>query len=187
MQKNSVNKAILVGRLGQKPELRYTPSQSAVTNVTIATNETRRDTSGNNIDSTEWHRVVVFGKTAEFVANYLDKGSLIYVEGRLQTRSWEDRDGVKKYTTEIVAQTVTPLGSGGGSRSQENGGYSAGSGGGSGSSAPAGNPFDGGGEDDEPLPFQRKFWKGNYLQAGIYIPALFIISLIFITDLHFEI
>lgn len=151
MQKNSVNKAIIVGRMGQKPELKYTPAQTAVTNITMATNETRRDASGNNIDSTEWHRVVVFGKTAEFVVNYLDKGALIYVEGRLQTRSWEDRDGVKKYTTEIVAQIVTPLGSGGGSRSnQEGGSYSGGSGG---SSAPAGNPFDGGGEDDEPLPF----------------------------------
>jgi len=149
MQKNSVNKAILVGRLGQKPELRYTPSQSAVTNVTIATNETRRDTAGNNIDSTEWHRVVVFGKTAEFVANYLDKGTMIYVEGRLQTRSWEDRDGVKKYTTEIVANIVTPLGSGGGggqqgaARPQESESHSG---------DPGGNPFDGG-EEDEPLPF----------------------------------
>jgi single-strand DNA-binding protein len=99
--------------------------------------------------------VVVFGKTAEFVANYLDKGSLIYIDGRLQTRSWEDRDGVKKYTTEIVALTVTPLGSGGGSqggaRSQENsGGFSGGTP--SGGSAPGGAPF-GGGEDDEPLPF----------------------------------
>ncbi|MBC8190828.1 MAG: single-stranded DNA-binding protein [Candidatus Marinimicrobia bacterium] len=156
MQKNSVNKAIIVGRMGQKPELKYTPAQTAVTNITLATNETRKDASGNNIDSTEWHRIVVFGKTAEFVANYLDKGSLIYVEGRLQTRSWEDRDGVKKYTTEIVALTVTPLGGGsgagsqGGGRSQENsGGYSGGAP--SGGSAPSGNPF--GGEDDEPLPF----------------------------------
>lgn len=151
MQKNSVNKAIIVGRMGQKPELKYTPAQTAVTNITLATNETRKDASGNNIDSTEWHRVVVFGKTAEFVANYLDKGSLIYIEGRLQTRSWEDRDGVKKYTTEIVALTVTPLGSGGGSqggaRSQENSGGSP-----SGGSTPGGAPF-GGGEDDEPLPF----------------------------------
>ena len=153
MQKNSVNKAIIVGRMGQKPELKYTPAQTAVTNITVATNETRRDTAGNNIDSTEWHRVVVFGKTAEFVTNYLDKGTLIYIEGRLQTRSWEDRDGVKKYTTEIVAQTVTPLGSAGGAqggaRSQDNSGYSGGGG-----SAPAsgGAPF-GGGEDDEPLPF----------------------------------
>jgi len=160
MQKNSVNKAIIVGRMGQKPELKYTPAQTAVTNITLATNETRKDASGNNIDSTEWHRIVVFGKTAEFVANYLDKGSLIYVEGRLQTRSWEDRDGVKKYTTEIVALTVTPLGGGsgagsqGGGRSQENSGSQGGSysgGAPSGGSAPSGNPF--GGEDDEPLPF----------------------------------
>jgi len=152
MQKNSVNKAILVGRLGQKPELRYTPSQSAVTNVTIATNETRRDTAGNNIDSTEWHRVVVFGKTAEFVANYLDKGALIYVEGRLQTRSWEDRDGVKKYTTEIVAQTITPLGGGSQSsaRTQDSSSYGGGSQ--AGDTSPGGNP-PGVGEEDEPLPF----------------------------------
>ena len=148
MQKNSVNKAILVGRLGQKPELRYTPSQAAVTNVTLATNESRRDASGNNVDSTEWHRVVIFGKTAEFVANYLDKGAMIYVEGRLQTRSWEDRDGVKKYTTEVVANIVTPLGG----RPQE------GSGGSYSPPAPSSpgddaNPFSGGGEDDEPLPF----------------------------------
>lgn len=151
MQKNSVNKAILVGRLGQKPELRYTPSQAAVTNVTMATNETRRDASGNNIDSTEWHRVVVFGKTAEFMANYLDKGAMIYVEGRLQTRSWEDRDGVKKYTTEVVANIVTPLGGGGGGggRSQDSGGFTPGP-----SSEPAGGGGGvGGGDEDEPLPF----------------------------------
>ncbi len=155
MQKNSVNKAILVGRMGQKPELKYTPAQTAVTNITLATNETRKDASGNNIDSTEWHRIVVFGKTAEFVVNYLDKGSLLYIEGRIQTRSWEDRDGVKKYTTEIVAQTVTPLGGGsgaqsggqGGGRSQESGGYNAPSG----DSGSGGNPF--GADDDEPLPF----------------------------------
>jgi len=150
MQKNSVNKAIIIGRMGQKPELKYTPSQTAVTNITVATNETRRDASGNNIDSTEWHRIVVFGKTAEFVANYLDKGSLIYVDGRLQTRAWEDREGVKKYTTEIVAQTVTPLGGGGGAsnRGPDKGGYNAPQSGGSvsGSSSLGGN-------DDEPLPF----------------------------------
>ena len=162
MQKNSVNKAIIVGRMGQKPELKYTPAQTAVTNITIATNETRRDSNGNNIDSTEWHRVVVFGKTAEFVANYLDKGAMIYVEGRLQTRSWEDRDGVKKYTTEIVAMTVTPLGGGGGAqgggpRQDNSGSYGGGaqggapSGGAPAGGAPGGNPF--GGEDDEPLPF----------------------------------
>jgi len=117
----------------------------------MATNETRRDASGNNIDSTEWHRVVVFGKTAEFMANYLDKGAMIYVEGRLQTRSWEDRDGVKKYTTEVVANIVTPLGGGGGGggRSQDSGGFTPGP-----SSEPAGGGGGvGGGDEDEPLPF----------------------------------
>ncbi len=140
MQKNSVNKAILVGRLGQKPELKYTPSQMGVTNITLATNETRNDAQGNKVETTEWHRVVVFGKTAEFVANYLDKGALIYVEGRIQTRSWENKDNVKVYTTEIVAMIVTPLGKaeGGNGSSQPSSNY---------------NPPMGGGEDDEPLPF----------------------------------
>jgi len=111
MQKNSVNKAIVVGNLGQKPELKYTPSQVAVTNISVATVENFKDAkSGEYTDKTEWHRVTVFGKTAEFVANYLDKGSKVYVEGRLQTRSWDDKDGNKKYTTEIVAHIVTPLG-----------------------------------------------------------------------------
>ncbi len=157
MQKNSVNKAIIIGRMGQKPELKYTPSQMAVTNISVATSDVRKDkSSGENIESTEWHRIVLFGKTAEFVCNYLDKGSLVFVEGRLQTRSWEDRDGVKKYTTEIVAQTVTPLGGGGGAqggRSQNSGGYGGGQSGGSapGGSAPGAGPFSG--DDDEPLPF----------------------------------
>lgn len=111
MQKNSVNKAIIVGNLGQKPELKYTPSQMAVTNITVATTENFKDKSGEYQDQTEWHKITVFGKTAEFVANYLDKGAKVYVEGRIQTRSWENKDGVKQYTTEIVANTVTPLGS----------------------------------------------------------------------------
>ena len=105
MQKNSVNKVMIVGRIGQKPELKYTANQSAVTNLSVATTESLKDKE----DKTEWHRVVLFGKTAEFVCNYLDKGSLVYVEGRLQTRSW-DKNGQKMYTTEIVAYTVTPLG-----------------------------------------------------------------------------
>ncbi len=156
MQKNSVNKAIIIGRMGQKPELKYTPSQMAVTNISVATSDVRKDkSSGENIESTEWHRIVLFGKSAEFVCNYLDKGSLVYVEGRLQTRSWEDRDGVKKYTTEIVAQTITPLGGGsqGGGRNQSNSGYGGAptSGAAPSGSGPGGNPF--GGDDDEPLPF----------------------------------
>ena len=100
-----MNKAILVGRIGQKPELKYTASQVAVTNISVATTEAIKDKE----DVTEWTRVVVFGKTAEFVANYLDKGGLVYVEGRLQTRSWDDKDGVKKYSTEVIANVVTAL------------------------------------------------------------------------------
>ncbi len=155
MQKNSVNKAILVGRLGQKPELKYTTSQMAVVNLSVATTESRKDRDGNYKDETEWSRVVVFGKTAEFVANYLDKGALVYVEGRLQTRSWENKDGVKMNTTEVIANAVTSLGSAGGG-GQSSGSYSGGrapSGGSapSGGGAPSGNPF--GGDDDEPLPF----------------------------------
>jgi len=151
MQKNSVNKAILVGRLGQKPELKYTASQMAVVNLSVATTESRKDRDGNYKDETEWSRVVVFGKTAEFVANYLDKGALVYVEGRLQTRSWENKDGVKMNTTEIVANAVTSLGSGGGGgRAPNSGGYGGGAP--SGGSAPSGGtPL--GGDDDEPLPF----------------------------------
>ncbi len=155
MQKNSVNKAILVGRLGQKPELKYTASQMAVVNLSVATTESRKDRDGNYQDETEWSRVVVFGKTAEFVANYLDKGALVYVEGRLQTRSWENKDGVKMSTTEVVANAVTSLGGGGGGQGaprQDGGaGYGGGAASSSGSSGPANNPF--GGEDDEPLPF----------------------------------
>ncbi|MCF7923016.1 MAG: single-stranded DNA-binding protein [Candidatus Marinimicrobia bacterium] len=153
MQKNSVNKVLLVGRLGQKPELKYTTSQMAVVNLSVATTESRKDRDGNYKDETEWSRVVVFGKTAEFVANYLDKGALVYVEGRLQTRSWENKDGVKMSTTEVIANAVTSLGSGGGStgggRSPDSGSYGGGAP--SGGSAPGGSPF--GGEDDEPLPF----------------------------------
>ena len=155
MQKNSVNKAILMGRLGQKPELKYTASQMAVVNLSVATTESRKDRDGNYQDETEWSRVVVFGKTAEFVANYLDKGALVYVEGRLQTRSWENKDGVKMSTTEVVANAVTSLGGGGGGQGaprQDGGaGYGGGAASSSGSSGPANNPF--GGEDDEPLPF----------------------------------
>ena len=106
----SVNKAILIGNLGRDPELRYTPSGQPVANFTLATNERWRDKEGNNQERTEWHRIVVWGKTAENCAQYLQKGRSAYVEGRLQTREWEDRDGKKRYTTEVVAQNVTFLG-----------------------------------------------------------------------------
>lgn len=106
----SVNKVILVGRLGQNPEVRYTPSGAAVANFSIATNESWVDKSGQKQDRTEWHRIVVWGKTAENCNQFLTKGRQIYVEGRLQTRQWQDKDGQTKSTTEVQAQTVQFLG-----------------------------------------------------------------------------
>lgn len=106
----SVNKVILVGRLGQNPEVRYTPSGAAVANFSVATNESWTDKSGQKQERTEWHRVVVWGKLAELCGQYLTKGRQAYVEGRLQTRQWQDKDGQTKYTTEVQAQTVQFLG-----------------------------------------------------------------------------
>ncbi|MEO5970658.1 MAG: single-stranded DNA-binding protein [Bdellovibrionia bacterium] len=106
----SVNKVILVGRLGQTPEVRYTPSGAAVGNFSIATNENWMDKSGQKQERTEWHKIVVWGKTAENCSQFLAKGRQVYVEGRLQTRQWQDKDNQTKYTTEVVAQTVQFLG-----------------------------------------------------------------------------
>ncbi len=106
----SVNKVILVGRLGQDPELKYTPSSMAVCNFTLATSESWNDKSGQKQERTEWHRVVVWGKLAELCGQYLAKGRQAYIEGALQTRSWDDKDGNKRYTTEINARTVQFLG-----------------------------------------------------------------------------
>lgn len=106
----SVNKVILVGRLGQDPELKYTPSGMAVCNFTLATGEAWTDKNGQKQERTEWHRVVVWGKLAELCGQYLAKGRQAYLEGQLQTRSWEDKDGNKRYTTEINARTVQFLG-----------------------------------------------------------------------------
>jgi single-strand DNA-binding protein len=111
----SVNKVILIGNLGRDPELRYTQGGSAVANFTLATNERWRDKDGNNQERTEWHRIVVWGRTAENCAQYLQKGRSVYVEGRLQTREWEDKDGNKRNTTEVNALTVQFLGGRGGS------------------------------------------------------------------------
>ena len=100
---NGVNKVILIGNLGQKPEMRYTATNSAVANLSIATTESWKDReSGEMRDKTEWHKVVFFGKPAETIERYLDKGSKIYVEGKLQTRKWQDKDGNDRWTTEIV-------------------------------------------------------------------------------------
>lgn len=106
----SVNKVILVGRLGQNPEVRYTPSGSAVGNFSVATSDAWTDKAGQKQEKTEWHRVVVWGKIAETCGQYLTKGRQVYIEGRLQTRQWQDKDGQTKYTTEVQAQTVQFLG-----------------------------------------------------------------------------
>ena len=102
----SVNKAIILGNLGQDPELRYTPSGAAVCTLNIATTDVRNDQNNGRQERTEWHRVVVWNKAAENAAKYLAKGRSVYIEGKIQTRSWEDQNGQKKYSTEIVAQTV---------------------------------------------------------------------------------
>ena len=111
-----VNKAILIGNLGRDPELRYTQSGQAVVNFSIATSENWTDKAGERQERTEWHRIVVWGKTGENCAQYLSKGRTVYIEGRIQTREWEDREGQKRTTTEINAQTVTFLGSAGAGR-----------------------------------------------------------------------
>ena len=104
-----LNKVFLIGRLGQDPELKFTGSGTPVTNISLATGRKWKNDSGEAQTDTEWHRIVIWGKQAENVAEYLHKGSLVHVEGRLQTRDWADKDGVTKKTTEIVAQNVTFL------------------------------------------------------------------------------
>lgn len=124
----SVNKVILVGNLGADPETRYAPSGDAICNIRIATTDTWRDkATGEKKEATEWHRVVFFGKVAEIAGQYLKKGSSVYIEGRLQTRKWQDKEGRDQYTTEIRADQMQmlggrPGGEGGGSR----GGYNSG-------------------------------------------------------------
>ncbi len=105
-----VNKVIIVGNLGQDPEVRYTQSGSAVANFSVATSETFTDKAGEKQERTEWHRIVAWGKTAELCGEYLQKGRQVYLEGKLQTRQWDDKEGQKRYTTEIIAQQVTFLG-----------------------------------------------------------------------------
>ena len=108
----SVNKVILVGHLGRDPELRYTPSGTAVANFSLATNDAWTDKAGEKQERTEWHRVVVWGKQAEIAGEYLSKGKQVFIEGSLQTREWNDRDGNKRQTTEVRAQRVIMLGRG---------------------------------------------------------------------------
>ena len=117
----SVNKVIILGRLGKDPELRYSNSGAGICNLTIATDESYTDREGVRQQVTEWHRVSVFQKQAESCANYLHKGSLVYVEGSLQTRKWQDQQGQDRYTTEIKAQRVQFLDSKGGGNNGQNG------------------------------------------------------------------
>ncbi len=104
-----VNKAILIGRLGRDPEVRYTPDGTMVTNFTLATDESYKDKNGERVQKTEWHRIVTYRKLAEICGNYLVKGKLVYIEGKIQTRSWEDKEGMKRQTTEIVANDMKML------------------------------------------------------------------------------
>lgn len=168
----SVNKVIIIGNLGAKPELKYLPSGQAVCELRIATNETFTDKQQQKQERTEWHKVIAWGKTGENCAQYLDKGRSVYVEGRLQTRSWDDKNtGEKKYMTEIVANTIQflggggpgggpggegggPSGGGGGGRSFGGGGSRGGGaprGGGGGGDSGGGDSFPSGGDDDIPF------------------------------------
>ena len=110
MQKNSLNKVILIGNLGQDPEARFTPQGTAVANLSIATNESWKDQSGEIQDRTEWHRVVMYGRMAETASEYMKKGQMVYVEGRLHTREWEDQNQIKRKTIEVRCDNFTMLG-----------------------------------------------------------------------------
>ncbi|MBI5526716.1 MAG: single-stranded DNA-binding protein [Deltaproteobacteria bacterium] len=113
---SSVNKVILIGRLGQDPDVRYTASHQPVAHLSIATSENYTNKNGERVETTDWHRVVAWGKLAEQAGEYLSKGRLVYVEGRLQTRSWVGKDNQKRYSTEVVAAVIRFLDSGKGER-----------------------------------------------------------------------
>ncbi len=130
MAKGTVNKVIILGRMGADPEMRYMPSGAAVANLRVATNDGYKDkTSGEYVESTEWHRIVLFGKLAEIAGEYLKKGRMVYIEGRLRTNKWTDQSGAERYTTEIVASEMQLIAGG------NNGGGSSGSAGGESSGA----------------------------------------------------
>lgn len=147
-----VNKAILIGHLGRDPEVRYSANGSAIANVNVATTESWKDKqTGDRQERTEWHRIVFFGRLAEIVSEYLKKGSQVYLEGRLQTRKWQDKDGHDRYTTEIVATDMQMLGGrgsgGGGANYNDHGESTSNAGGASGAAAEAPDDFD----DDIPF------------------------------------
>lgn len=106
----SVNKVILIGNLGKDPEMRYMSNGDAVTNITLATTDTWKDKNGEKQEKTEWHRVTFYRKLAEIAGQYLTKGSSVYIEGRLETREWDDKEGIKRYTTGIIADKMQMLG-----------------------------------------------------------------------------
>jgi single-strand DNA-binding protein len=159
----SVNKVILIGNLGRDPETRYTTGGDAVTNLNIATSETWKDKAGEKQEKTEWHRVVLFGRQAEIAGEYLKKGRSVYIEGRLQTKKYTDKDGVEKYSTEIVGDRMQLLGSrdgsGGGGDAEFSGGGGGGSarreggGAGAGASKPAGAAKKNVDDFDDDIPF----------------------------------
>jgi single-strand DNA-binding protein len=142
----SVNRVILVGNLGRDPELRYTAGGQPVASFSVATNERWNDREGKTQERTEWHRIVVWGKQGENCANYLQKGRSVYIEGRLQTREWEDKEGQKRQTTEVVAQTVQFLDRREGAPRTPGGAGEPG-----GSSDPEPGPAPSGGSDDIPF------------------------------------
>jgi len=152
-----INKVIIVGNVGGDPETRYMPSGSAVTNLTVATNESWKDKqSGEQKERTEWHRVAMFNRLAEIAAEYLRKGSQVYIEGKLRTRKWQDKSGNDRYTTEIIADEMQMLGGRGGSgggnfgdRAPSGGGHQGGGSSGGGNAPPQPGPDD----FDDDIPF----------------------------------
>jgi single-strand DNA-binding protein len=114
-----VNRVLLIGRLGADPEVRYTPDGTMIVNFRIATDETYKNKQGEKVSKTEWHRIVVFGRLAEICGNYLGKGRLVFIEGKLQTRTWDDKEGNKRSLTEILASNMQMLESKGQGRGQE--------------------------------------------------------------------
>ncbi len=155
----SVNKVILVGNLGKDPETRYTPDGAAITNITLATTDTWKDkATGEKKEATEWHRVAFFGKLAEIAGQYLKKGRPVYIEGRIRTRKWQDKEGQDRYTTEIIADQMQMLGSreGMGGPSHDDDGGSAPArapAAGGARSAPAKKPAGGFDDMDDDIPF----------------------------------
>ena len=151
----SINKVILIGNLGKDPEVRYTPNGAAICNITLATTRSwKNKDSGDKVEETEWHRVVFYDRLAEIAGEYLKKGRPVYVEGRLKTRKWQDKEGVEKYTTEIVADNMQLLGGREGMGGEQGGGGGGGASRG-GDRSNQGGGGGGGGGDDRGEPPQR--------------------------------